>query len=137
MIGARPEGGGPPVMKDILYEKIEQRLLAKELDPEKSILLGDWSASDHQASLRCETEMLFVSAQGRYFIVYEGGMKAPYHDLPGVESWFGGSYTRAVTVEEAIEWCEETGNLDILREHLPFVVILAQRRSGSTGRTPA
>ncbi len=60
--------------------------------------------------------------------MYEGGMKAAFHDLPGVESWFGGSYTRALRAEEALEWCEETGNYDAVRDHLPFFMLSIERK---------
>jgi hypothetical protein len=105
------------VIKDILYEKAEQRLLEKELDPKKSTRLAEWTGAEHSGSFRNDTETLYVNEKGDYFIVYEGGMK------PGMESWFGGSYTRALSAHEAFAWCEETGNSDAIRDHLPFFMM--------------
>ncbi|HPE45985.1 MAG TPA: hypothetical protein PK380_08980 [Deltaproteobacteria bacterium] len=114
-------------MKDLLYEKIEQRLVAKELDPKKSTRLAEWRASEHTGSFRGDSETLYVHVSGEYFLVYEGGMNAAFHDLPGVESWFGGSHTRPLQIEEALAWCEETGNYDAVRDHLPFFMLSMKR----------
>jgi hypothetical protein len=111
------------MMKDILYEKVEQRLIEKELGLDKSARLAEWCAADHAGSLRNDTETLFLNEKGEYIIVYEGGMGAGFHGLPGVETWFGGSYVRTLSLEDAYTWCEETGNFDAIRDHLPFYLI--------------
>ena len=116
------------MMKDILFEKIEQRLVEKELDPKKSTWLAEWKASDHTGSFRNDTETLYVNDKGEYFMVCEGGMKASFHDLPGVESWFGGTHTRPLQIGEALAWCEETGNYEAIRDHLPFFMLSAGRK---------
>lgn len=125
------------MLKDILYEKIEQRLLAKELDTDKAVVLGRWCASEQPTSLRCDTETLYLSPRGDYFIVYEGGLNASFHSLPGVESWFGGSHIRTVSLEEALEWCEETGNDEALKTHAPFAMLVVERHLAATGRIRA
>ncbi len=119
-------------MKDFLYERAEQRLLEKELNPDKSTRLAQWSSADHTGSLRNDTETLFVNERGEYYIIYEGGLGAGFHSLPGVESWYGGSYIRTLTLEDAYAWCEETGNTDTISEHLPFSM-LSMDRSASPG----
>ncbi len=111
------------MIKDILYEKTEQRLIEKELDPSKSLKLAQWSGADHTGSFRNDSETLYVSGKGEYYIIYEGGLNAGFHSLPGVESWFGGSYIRPVSVEDAYAWCEETLNHDAIRDHFPFFMI--------------
>ena len=116
------------MMKDVLYEKVEQRLVEKELDPKKSTRLAEWTAADHSGSLMNDTETLYVNDKGEYFLVYEGGMNAAYHQLPGVESWFGGSYTKSLQADEALAWCEETGNYDAVRDHLPFFMLSLERK---------
>jgi len=116
-------------MKDFLYERAGQRLLEKELKPDGSTRLAQWCSADHAGSLRNDTETLFVNDRDEYFIVYEGGLGAGFHQLPGVESWFGGSYIRTLTIEEAYAWCEETGNTDTMNDHLPFVMLSVSRQS--------
>jgi hypothetical protein len=111
------------MIKDILYEKAEQRLIEKELNPDKSTRLGQWNSADHMGSIRNDSETLYINENGEYFIIYEGGLSSRFHELPGVEAWFGGSYIRTITIEDAHAWCEETGNSDIIREHLPFFMI--------------
>jgi len=118
----------PLLLKDILYEKAEQRLVEKELSIDKSTRLGEWSSSDHNGSLRNNSETLYANDLGDYFIIYEGGLDAGFHNLPGVESWFGGTYTRQVSIEDAFAWCEETGNHDVIKSHFPFVMIATSRR---------
>lgn len=125
------------MLKDILYEKTQQRLLAKELETNKATVLATWCPMEHSGSLMRDTETLCRSPRGDYFIVYEGGLHASFHNLDGVESWFGGTYIRTVTPEEAIAWCEETGNTDTIKSHLPFAMMVLERRLASTDRTPA
>lgn len=114
-------------MKEFLYERAEQRLIEKELNPQRSTRLAQWSGADHTGSLMSDTETLFVSERGEYFIIYEGGMGSGFHSLPGVESWFGGSYIRTVSIEDAYAWCEETGNTDTIRDHFPFFLLSVSR----------
>ncbi len=111
------------MLKDILYEKVEQRLVEKKLNPDKSRRLAEWTSADHSGSLRNDSETLYLNEQGEYYLVYEGGLTAGFHDLPGVESWFGGRYVRTISVEEAYAWCLETGNSDVVQDHFPFFLI--------------
>jgi hypothetical protein len=117
------------MIKDILYEKAEQRLIAKELDPDKSTRLAQWNSADHNGCLRDDSETLYVNENGEYYIIYEGGLSSRFHELPDVETWFGGSYIRTITIEDAYAWCEETGNTDTIRDHLPFFMISVSRKS--------
>ncbi|HDP26504.1 MAG TPA: hypothetical protein ENN34_13860 [Deltaproteobacteria bacterium] len=107
-------------MKELLYEKVEQALVEKAFDPAKSTKIGDWSANELSGGFRTDTETLYVSASGDYFLLYEGGMLSRFHELEGVESWFGGSYIRPMTVSEAVSWCEETGNHEAMDRHFPW-----------------
>ncbi len=121
------------MIKDILYEKTLQRLLEKELNPDKSVRLASWCSAEYSGSLRNDTETLFVNEQGSYYIIYEGGLLSGFHDLPGVESWFGGTYIRTLSMEEAYAWCEETGNADAIDAHLPFYMISISRKPSREG----
>jgi hypothetical protein len=116
------------MIKDILYEKTEQRLIEKELSPDKSTKLAQWNSADHNHSLRNDSETLYINENGEYFIIYEGGLSSGFHKLPDVETWFGGSYIRTITIEDAYAWCEETGNSDIIKEHVPFFMISISRQ---------
>lgn len=120
-------------MKEFLYEKAEQALVEKEFDPAKSTSLAQWSASEFSGIFRTDTETLYVSGKGEYFILYEGGMHSRFHELPGVETWFGGSYIRPVTVSEAVAWCEETGNYEVLDRHFPYYRVVARRGGPGKG----
>ena len=117
------------MIKDILYEKAEQRLMEKELNPDKATKLAQWNSADYMGSMRNDSETLFINENGEYFIIYEGGLNSGFHELPGVEAWFGGSYIRSITIEDAYSWCEETGNSDIINEHLPFFMISISRKA--------
>jgi hypothetical protein len=111
------------MIKDILYEKAEQRLIEKELNPDKSTRLAQWNSADHSGSLRADSETLYINETGEYYIIYEGGLSSGFHELPDVQTWFGGSYIRTITIEDAYAWCEETGNSDIIEQHVPFSMI--------------
>jgi hypothetical protein len=79
--------------------------------------------------LRNDSETLYINENGEYFIIYEGGLNSGFHELPGVETWFGGSYTRTITIEDAYVWSEETGNEDIIKEHVPFFMISISKKT--------
>ena len=117
------------MIKDILYEKAEQILIEKELCPDKSTKLAQWNSADHNHSLRNDSETLYINENGEYFIIYEGGLNSAFHELPDVQTWFGGSYIRTISIEDAYAWCEETGNTDTIRDHLPFFMISVSRKS--------
>jgi hypothetical protein len=110
-------------MKEILYEKTVQGLVEKECRPDRSQKIAEWSSADHSGTLMNDAETLYRTDDGSYFILYEGGLYSRFHELPDVSIWFGGSYTRPVTVEEAYEWCLETGNYDAIRDHVPFFML--------------
>jgi hypothetical protein len=110
-------------MKEILYEKTVQVLVEKEYNPERSQKIAEWNNADHTGSLMNDMEALYLTEEGSYFILYEGGLHSRFHELPDVSIWFGGSYTCLVTVDEAYEWCLETANYDAIREHLPFYML--------------
>jgi hypothetical protein len=111
------------MMKEILYEKIEQSLAEKEYNHQKAQKIAEWNNADHSGSLRNDSETLYASEEGNYFIIYEGGLYSRFHELPGVVTWFGGSYTRSVSLNDAYVWCQETGNYDAIKEHLPFFMM--------------
>jgi hypothetical protein len=115
-------------MKEILYEKVEQSLVEKEYDPHKARKLADWNSSDHSSSLINDTETLYMTDDGDYFIFYEGGLHSRFHELPGVTTWFGGTYIRPVTVEDALAWCQETGNYDAIKKHFPFFILSISKK---------
>ena len=85
----------------------------KGCDPNRSEKLAEWSPGGC-GGLRHETETLYRSEETGYFLLYEGGPLSRFHELAGVERWYGGSHIRRVTREEAVSWCEETGNYEAI-----------------------
>ena len=116
-------------MKEFLYEKVEQNLVEKGHDPQKSRKLAEWSSLDHSGSLINDTEILYMTEDGDYFIFYEGGLHSRFHELSGASTWFGGTYIRPVSVEDAFAWCQETGNYDAIQKHFPFFMLLIRENS--------
>jgi hypothetical protein len=121
------------MMKDILYEKVLQSTVEKEYDPGKATRLAEWSSADHSGSLRNDIETLYVTADGGYFILYEGGLYSRFHELPEIATWFGGTYTRPVSVEDALAWCQETGNYDAITDHFPFFLLSVRNADSGPG----
>ena len=116
-------------MKEFIYEKVEQSLVEKEHDPQKSRKLAEWNNRDHSGSLINDTEILYITEDGHYFIFYEGGLQSRFHELPGLATWFGGTYIWPVSVEDAFTWCQETDNYDVIQEHFPFFMLLIRKNS--------
>jgi hypothetical protein len=114
-------------MKEILYKKIEQSFTEREYDPQKARKIAEWNSADHTGSLRNDMETLYVNDDGNYFIVYDGGLSSRFHELPNVRTWFGGSFTRLVSEDDAYDWCLETGNYDAISEHRPLFLMSLKR----------
>ena len=81
---------------------------------ERSLKIADW----HSEYLNAESETLYRSEDGEYFLVYEGGLFSSFHQLPECKSWYGGTFIRKIKIEDAIAWCEETGNYEGLERYL-------------------
>lgn len=82
----------------------------KEYDPSTSERLAEWSPG----GLRGETESLYKTAGGNFFILAQAGLLSRPHDFPESSVWFGGTGIRPVSPREAYEWCEETGNYEVM-----------------------
>lgn len=59
-------------------------------------------------------EELYITKKGSFFIAGEGGPKSPYVERLGGGSYGGGGGIRPVSLSEAIEWLESTGNHEVL-----------------------
>jgi hypothetical protein len=89
----------------------------KEYSPGESQKLAEWSPG----GFRDEYEALYRTGKGNFFILAQSGMLARNRLQPGQGDWYGGTDIRPVTREEALAWCEETGNHEVIDEHLFFV----------------
>jgi hypothetical protein len=94
-----------------------QNINEKEYNIESSEKVAEWSAADYSGSFRHEAETLYKTENGHYFIFYEGGLFSQYHQLEGLDSWYGGTHIRPVTRDEAVAWCEETGNDEAIQKY--------------------
>ena len=96
----------------------------KEYDPAGSEKLGEWSPSELSGGFRFETETLYRTGKGNYFILRQGGLFSREHAFQGGETWYGGSSMRPVTEEEAYAWCCETGNYEAVDRHFFLLKIM-------------
>lgn len=89
----------------------------KEYNPGESSKLAEWSPG----GLRDESEILYKTAKGNFFILIRAGMIARIQNMQGEGGWLEGSRIRPVTPEEARAWCEETGSYEVMDEQFPSV----------------
>ena len=54
-------------------------------------------------------EALYRTQNGRFFLAGEGGPLTAWKKAPGSNSWSSGSGIEALSIEEALAWCEEHG----------------------------
>jgi hypothetical protein len=94
-----------------------QDINEKEYNIESSEKLAEWSTADYSGFFRHEAETLYKTEKGNYFILYEGGLLSQYHQLEGLDSWYGGTHIRPVSRAEAVVWCEETGNFEAIQKY--------------------
>jgi hypothetical protein len=59
-------------------------------------------------------ETLYATPKGSYFVAGEGGGMSPYAESLGGGSTGGGSGIRPMSLEEAMDWLEETGGHEVL-----------------------
>ena len=97
-----------------------------EYNPQSSRKLAQWCPDEYGGGFRHEAETLYMTQAGNYFILLEGGLFSRFHEYPGSGQWYGGTFIHRVSRQEAVIWCEETGNYDALetyfrsaRAHLP------------------
>jgi hypothetical protein len=92
-----------------------------EYSPRTSEMLAQWKPGEESAMFVREVETLYKTAKGNYFILSEGGLFSRYHSSPDAQAWYGGSAIRPLTEQEALSWCEETGNFETIDKQLFFL----------------
>jgi hypothetical protein len=89
----------------------------KEYSPEESTKLAEWSPG----GFRDESETLYKTAKGNFFILSHPNLIDRIKDMQSEGGWLTSSVIRPVSPEEAGAWCEETGNYEVVDEHLSFL----------------
>lgn len=77
------------------------------------------NGTQDRGNFRFLKESLYVTENGSYFIAGEGGAKTKYSQPAASGGTTGGEDIRAVTEEEAFQWCQRRGEVDAAREHFP------------------
>lgn len=85
----------------------------KEYTPQDSEELARWNPAELSGGFWRETEVLYKTQKGNYFILFQGGLFSRCHGEPGALP--GG--IKPVTEQEAFAWCQETGNYDVIDRH--------------------
>jgi hypothetical protein len=85
-----------------------------EFDPAHSEAIADWSPGDGSRVSFKESEHLYKTEKGNYFVLTDGGLYSRFTEFPGAEVWFGGVDIQPLTEDEAVEWCESTGNYEVI-----------------------
>jgi hypothetical protein len=102
-------------VKSAMYMK-ESSFDEKEYSPQSSQKLAEWSPG----GFRDEAETLYRTGKGNFFILAQFGMISRQRRPRGEGSWYGGTEIRPVTAEEALAWCQETGNYEIVDQYFPW-----------------
>lgn len=92
-----------------------------EYSPRTSKMLAQWTPGEGHGMFRREVETLYKTAKGNYFILSEGGLFSQYYSSRDAETWYGGSVIRPLTRQEALCWCEETGNFEIIDDQFSSI----------------
>ena len=98
---------------------MKQIMDEKEYDPEVSQQLAQWSLAEHAGGFRHEVETLYMTEKGNYFIRYEGGIFSRTNKCSSPFGWYGGTNIQPVSPQEALAWCEETGNYETMEKYFP------------------
>ncbi|HNU74974.1 MAG: hypothetical protein BWZ01_02103 [Deltaproteobacteria bacterium ADurb.BinA179] len=105
------------LMKEIVPPDYDEH----EYDPRTSEMLATWRPGEESSVFRHESETLYKTAKGNYFILFEGGLLSRSRSLPGTEIWYGGSSIHPLNAREAFSWCQETGNFETIDAHFFFL----------------
>ena len=89
----------------------------REYSPGDSLLLAQWSPG----GFRDESETLYRTPKGNFFILSRYGFLSRLRYAPGEGDWFGGQSIRPVSPREALAWCEETGSYEAMEEIVPYL----------------
>lgn len=87
--------------------------------------LAEWNPGEVSGSFMRETEILYRTGKGNYFLYTRGGLYSRFQSSRNSEMWFGGSSIRPISEEEAFAWCQETGNYEIIDRHFFLLKILS------------
>ena len=90
-----------------------------EFSPDSSEEIAEWAPGDVPHRSFYESEHLYKTGKGNYFILLDGGLYSRFQEFPGAEIWYGGIDIQPLTEEEAFEWCQSTANYEVIDEHFP------------------
>ena len=88
----------------------------KKYDTETAELIGEDSFSN-QGDLHYWCESLYVTKNGSYFLVGEGGAMSQYSKKEGSNSWSGSSNIYPFGESEAFMWAEKHLSTDIIEKY--------------------
>ncbi len=89
----------------------------KEYDPQDSEELARWNPAELSGGFWRETEILYKTQKGNYFVLLQGGIFSRCHADPASGFLPGTSRIRPLSEEEAFAWCQETGNYEVIDRH--------------------
>jgi hypothetical protein len=92
-----------------------------EYSPRTSEMLAQWTPGQGYGMFGREVETLYKTAKGNYFILSEGGLFSGHYSSRHAETWYGRSVIRPLTEQEALCWCEETGNFETRDEQFSSI----------------
>lgn len=95
---------------------MQQVIDGKKYDTETATLLAEYSNDYPPGDFSSIEEALYLTSKGAYFLAGEGGAATRYSKPVG-KACTGGTKIIALTKEEALAWCEETGNSKAALKH--------------------
>ena len=95
----------------------DQLIDENEYNPQSSEKLAEWNPAEYSGGFRHEAETLYKTQAGNFFILFEGGLFSKFHEFADAKNWYGGKHIQPVSYQEAVVWCEETGNYETIQKH--------------------
>lgn len=97
-----------------------QKLISGKLyDTDEAEKITKWYTGGSTSDFSYCRETLYRTPNGRYFIHGEGHARTKYASTTsdGMKGW--GSDIRALSEEEAFDWCQRKNKTDVAQEHFP------------------
>jgi len=97
-------------MKKIINGKI--------YDTDKAVAIADYSNYLGSNDVYYESEVLYKTAKGNFFLYGEGGAFSRYSGGNGKQSW-GDSDIIPMSPSEAYEWLQDNNEVEVIEELFP------------------
>ena len=97
-------------------DNMKKTINGKRYDTDKATEIATFDSPHYRTDFHWFCETLYRTARGRFFLHGEGNGLSRY-STSCADGWGPGTRVVPMTEDEALEWCEQTGNEEAIDEY--------------------